>query len=438
MSEEKTCKNCGKQINEKFKLCPYCGANNEEELKKTNSNTNQSDNSIICQSCGKPKKSEFQICPYCQNKKEKEKIDNKGSRYKFAIIGTIIVVCLFIFTYIKAGIEDAINAFAYIFTFGLSSYNSPSYSLPSAINTSVIIISVLWIINSISVSKKELAFEENKLYEDDKSELPEISNRNEITWLLLSIVLGIFVGYAFYYVMTYIVDIYFIPIQLAIVIGCVSQYIFYRKQIMRYFKKTNNAELPDKNEIICLTLLIALGIFGVYRVYLYRKDIFNIFIELPDIYFYRLPYIGKALATGIVSIIGSLVGISQYIFHKKRIMGYFKYIKTNNAEISDKDGIISLILLIVFGRFGGHRFYAGKYISATLLLIVWLVPILARQIYIIMEWGSLFRLINLLIDLILAIDFIFLIIGKFKDSKGKYLESPTKRIMRYFKYGKNN
>ena len=74
----------------------------EEELKKTNSNTNQSDNSIICQSCGKPKKSEFQICPYCQNKKEKEKIDNKGSRYKFAIIGTIIVVCLFIFTYIKA------------------------------------------------------------------------------------------------------------------------------------------------------------------------------------------------------------------------------------------------------------------------------------------------------------------------------------------------
>ena len=417
MSEEKTCKNCGKQINEKFKLCPYCGANNEEELEKTNSNINQSDNQN------------------CENKKE-EKIDNKGSRYKFAIIGTIIVVCLFIFTYIKAGIEDAINAFAYIFTFGLSSYNSPSYSLPSAINTSVIIISVLWIINSISVSKKELAFEENKLYEDDKSELPEISNRNEIICLLLSIVLGIFVGYAFYYVTTHIVSIYFIPIQLAIGIGCVSQYIFYRKQIMRYFKKTNNAELPDKNEIICLTLLIALGIFGVYRVYLYRKDIFNIFIELPDIYFYRLPYIGKALATGIVSIIGSLVGISQYIFHKKRIMGYFK--KTNNAEISDKDGIISLILLIVFGRFGGHRFYAGKYISATLLLIVWLVPILARQIYIIMEWGSLFRLINLLIDLILTIDFIFLIIGKFKDSKGKYLESPTKRIMRYFKYGKNN
>ena len=34
MSEEKTCKNCGKQINEKFKLCPYCGANNEEELEK--------------------------------------------------------------------------------------------------------------------------------------------------------------------------------------------------------------------------------------------------------------------------------------------------------------------------------------------------------------------------------------------------------------------
>ena len=101
MSEEKICKNCGKQISEDFKLCPYCGEKVEEKileipcrfcgktiksdfkvcpycgnnlnskkenyLEETNLNTNQSDNPLICQFCGKLKKSEFQICPYCGN-----------------------------------------------------------------------------------------------------------------------------------------------------------------------------------------------------------------------------------------------------------------------------------------------------------------------------------------------------------------------------------
>ena len=101
MSEEKICKNCGKQISEDFKLCPYCGEKVEEEileilcpycgktiksdfkvcpycgnnpnskkenyLEETNLNTNQSDDPLICKFCGKPKKSEFQICPHCGN-----------------------------------------------------------------------------------------------------------------------------------------------------------------------------------------------------------------------------------------------------------------------------------------------------------------------------------------------------------------------------------
>ena len=103
MSENKFCKNCGKQISEDFKLCPYCGEKVEEEIleiscpscgktiksdfkvcpycgnnpnykkensaimEETNLNTNQSDNPLICKFCGKLKKSEFQICPYCGN-----------------------------------------------------------------------------------------------------------------------------------------------------------------------------------------------------------------------------------------------------------------------------------------------------------------------------------------------------------------------------------
>ena len=63
MDNEKTCKNCGKQINGDFKFCPYCGAKNEEEISSN----------ILCSSCGKPIKSDFNVCPFCG-----EKLKNKN------------------------------------------------------------------------------------------------------------------------------------------------------------------------------------------------------------------------------------------------------------------------------------------------------------------------------------------------------------------------
>ena len=131
MNNEKTCKNCGKQISEDFKLCPYCGEKVEEEIleiqcpscgktiksdfkvypycgnnpndkkenyndydtenrENYNSNTNQSDNPIICQFCGKPKKSEFQICHHCgnnhNNKKENHNNYNAENKVNYSTI----------------------------------------------------------------------------------------------------------------------------------------------------------------------------------------------------------------------------------------------------------------------------------------------------------------------------------------------------------------
>lgn len=62
MSEEKFCKNCGKQISENFKLCPYCGEKIEEEILE-----------ISCPSCGKTIKSDFKVCPYCGNNRSNER-----------------------------------------------------------------------------------------------------------------------------------------------------------------------------------------------------------------------------------------------------------------------------------------------------------------------------------------------------------------------------
>ena len=62
MSEEKFCKNCGKQISDDFKLCPYCGEKVEEEILE-----------IPCQFCRKTIKSDFKVCPYCGNNNNSKK-----------------------------------------------------------------------------------------------------------------------------------------------------------------------------------------------------------------------------------------------------------------------------------------------------------------------------------------------------------------------------
>ena len=78
MNKEKTCKNCGKQISEDFKICPYCGEKVENEILE-----------ISCQSCGKIIKSDMEVCPYCRN--------NPNNKYEVSPKNGIACLLLFLF-----------------------------------------------------------------------------------------------------------------------------------------------------------------------------------------------------------------------------------------------------------------------------------------------------------------------------------------------------
>lgn len=59
MSEEKICKNCGKELEEEYKICPYCKTKTEEQILIENEREN------LCSSCGKPIDANFEVCPFC-------------------------------------------------------------------------------------------------------------------------------------------------------------------------------------------------------------------------------------------------------------------------------------------------------------------------------------------------------------------------------------
>ncbi|TXJ61181.1 zinc ribbon domain-containing protein [Brachyspira aalborgi] len=54
------CKSCGKELENDYKACPYCGAKTEERISGEK----------VCPYCGKLVKGDFKICPYCENKIE--------------------------------------------------------------------------------------------------------------------------------------------------------------------------------------------------------------------------------------------------------------------------------------------------------------------------------------------------------------------------------
>ncbi|MCP5106641.1 MAG: zinc-ribbon domain-containing protein [bacterium] len=51
------CTNCGKAIQKDFKICPYCGQNQD----------------IACENCKKPVSPDWTVCPFCAHKLGKEK-----------------------------------------------------------------------------------------------------------------------------------------------------------------------------------------------------------------------------------------------------------------------------------------------------------------------------------------------------------------------------
>ena len=95
----------------------------------------------------------------------------------------------------------------------------------------------------------------------------------------------------------------------------------------------------------------------------------------------------------------------------------------NNNEldlpISSKERLVAFLLCGFLGIFGAHRFYAGRTISAVIMLILT-----------ILGWLTAFLGVGLvfigIVSIWALIDFIIVLIGKFKDSNGYIIVNWTK------------
>lgn len=97
------------------------------------------------------------------------------------------------------------------------------------------------------------------------------------------------------------------------------------------------------------------------------------------------------------------------VSYKEKIMS-----QTSNdlkSEISSKKRLIAILFWVFLGAVGGHRFYAGRILSATAILFLFVLGGCTAPIGI----GGVFILIVGIWD---AIDLISILIGKFKDGKG--------------------
>lgn len=80
----KTCKNCGKELESDYKICPYCGVKIENEIQPEK----KEENMRICQFCGNQINADFKICPYCADK------DSRISK-KSGVVCLLLLIFLF-------------------------------------------------------------------------------------------------------------------------------------------------------------------------------------------------------------------------------------------------------------------------------------------------------------------------------------------------------
>ena len=98
--------------------------------------------------------------------------------------------------------------------------------------------------------------------------------------------------------------------------------------------------------------------------------------------------------------------------------------KTSLDEISPKRRIVALILSILLGIYGAHRFYAGKLKTGFLQLIVTLS--IAFLNYKIESDSDLFIISGIISGIVFLwafIDFILICIGRFKDKNGARIKN---------------
>lgn len=105
----------------------------------------------------------------------------------------------------------------------------------------------------------------------------------------------------------------------------------------------------------------------------------------------------------------------------------------NATDESTKNGVVALVLLLVLGQFGGHRFYLNRFGSAMLMglmfVFVWVLMILGDILETIdpdFELPDELRGVAILLLLGWCvwwiIDLILLCAGKMKDGQGRYVK----------------
>jgi TM2 domain-containing membrane protein YozV len=90
--------------------------------------------------------------------------------------------------------------------------------------------------------------------------------------------------------------------------------------------------------------------------------------------------------------------------------------KTETTEVSPKSRLITTLLAWFLGVFGAHRFYAGKTVTAVVMLILGLIGFST-------VWFFGVGLVFIIpVSIWALVDFIFSIVGRFKDNKGLIIE----------------
>lgn len=153
-------------------------------------------------------------------------------------------------------------------------------------------------------------------------------------------------------------------------------------------------------------------------------------------YFKVCPYCSKKIDDRICKSCGKLIKnefeICPYCGHKEI-----------EWEISDKNGFICLLSAIFLFPFAIHRFYTGKKLTASILIILNIIFFIFSYIalpeilfllnsrliikmhgylYFIEGYESIADIPYYLVMIWQLVDIIMIVTGKFKDSKGKYIK----------------
>ena len=96
----------------------------------------------------------------------------------------------------------------------------------------------------------------------------------------------------------------------------------------------------------------------------------------------------------------------------------------DDSDISEKSSSLTLFLCIIFGSFGAHRFYVGKYFTGLIYLLIGGTSI----IYDFMGFGYGF-IAKIVFFILMVIDIYALYSDSFTDSKGKLITDHTKNLV---------